>query len=60
MQKQCFVEKVEVLPAHQSTRPEAAPLHGAVAVGGAGANVGAELLSVLCAQTVHFCYYVQT
>ena len=60
MQKLCFASKVEVLPASQSKRRHATVLHGAVVVGGAGANAGAELLSVLCAQTVRFCYCMRT
>ena len=60
MQKPWFAKKLEVLPAHQTQRPRADKLHGVVAVGGAGVNADAELLSVLCAQTVRFCYCVQT
>ena len=62
MQKPCFSRKVEVLPAHQSNTPGDAKLRGDVDVagGGADANVGAELLNVLCAQTVCFCYCMLT
>ena len=60
IQKTCFELKVEVLPAHQSKRPAAGLLHGAVVGGGGDANVGAELLNVLCAQTLRFCYCMQT
>ena len=52
--------KVEVLPARQNTLPDAAELHVTLAGGGARTNVGAELLNVLCAQTVCFCYCMQT
>ena len=38
----------------------AAQLHLGVAVVDVGANVGADLLSIQRAQTVHFCCYVQT
>ena len=60
MQKPRFASKVEVLPAPQSKRPRTTVLHGAVAVVGVGADVGADLISILCAQTVRFCYYMRS
>jgi len=60
MQKPCFASKVEVLPASQSKRPRATDLHLRIAVVGVGANVGSARINILCAWTVHFCYYVRT
>ena len=52
--------KVEVLPARQSNRHRAIVMHGTVVGVVNAANAGPALIIIQCAQTIHFCYYVQT
>ena len=60
MQKVMLFSKVEVLPARQKESPRVTDFLWAVAGGCADANVAAELLNVLCAQTIRFCYCMRT
>ena len=59
MQKPGFFESGGFTSAPELS-PRAAELHVSVDGGGAGANVGADVGVVMCAQTVCFCYCMRT